>query len=150
MSFLMMKKTNIKIHDENTNDKNHQRNAITSHFSSTFSICLVPIGLRTLILISNWPPTAFRPSISGNVSWSSHFVSKGLSLICTDPTHTSLRKKPTLDHISTLAGWRPGGLKSRQHDLSLRFRGTLTQWLYSGLLVSFTTALLSLKGASFG
>ena len=128
---------------------NHYQNEITSHFSSTFSICLVTMGLRIRILISSWPPTAFRPSIRANVSWRTHWDSKGWSLTCTEPRQVSLRRNPTLFHTSTLADCL---LNTLWHVLSLIFRGTLTEWLYSVMLalVSLTTTLLSLKGVSLG
>lgn len=101
--------------------RNIQKEMI-SHFSSTFSICLVTTGLRSRILISSWPPTARRPSISGNVSWSIHCDSSGCSLTPIDPTHTSLRKKPTLFQTSTLA---LDLLNTRWQLLSLMFKGIL-------------------------
>ena len=52
-------------------------------------------------------------------------------------------------HTSTLADCL---LNTLWHVLSLIFRGTLTEWLYSVMLalVSLTTTLLSLKGVSLG
>ena len=126
--------------------RNIQKEMI-NHFSSTFSICLVTTGLRSRILISSWPPTARRPSISGNVSWSTHCDSSGCSLTPIDPTHTSLRKKPTLFQTSTLA---LDLLNTRWQLLSLIFKGILMLKLYSGLLESLITPVFSLKGVSLG
>jgi hypothetical protein len=66
---------------------------------------------------------------------------------CAVPRRLSLLRKPPLTQTSTLARLR---LKTLRHDLSFRLRGTTTVWLYSGLLVSLMTAVLSLNGVSFG
>ena len=53
------------------------RNDITSHFSSLFSTCFVTTAFRNFIWTSTLPPTAFLPSIKGNVSCKVQAVSRG-------------------------------------------------------------------------
>ena len=124
-----------------------QPKVMTSHFSSTFSICLVTIGFRIRILISTWPPIALRPSISAKLSCKTHDVSRACNLTCAVPSRVSLRRNPPLSQTSTFATFR---LKILWQDLSFRLSGMMQVWLYSGLLVSFTTTVRSLNGVSFG
>lgn len=86
----------------------------TSHFSLSFTTCLVSIGFRIRIFTSNLPPTVFRPSINwkfkwnrrevkqkkvdhfklltSNESWISHVVSNGCSLTTAVPINVSDRR----------------------------------------------------------